>query len=223
MTSEERHTTLKASFHKPPDSEIARLEAENGLKQYDRISEIIAFYTDVENERVFRLRPSLLLDLQRIAVEGTTPDPGVYRSGRVEIHGSRHVPPDAHLVPELVERFCETINDKWDSWSSLRLGAFSLWKLNWIHPFSDGNGRTSRATSYIIMSVKLGYHLPGTPSIPEQISDDKKPYYEALEQADASVSGAGDNADAIDLSEMEKLLEDRLAKQLLSVVHKAKR
>jgi Fic family protein len=88
--------------------------------------------------------------------------------------------------------------------------------MNWIHPFVDGNGRTARAISYVILCVRLGYRLPGTQTIPEQIARNKSPYYTALEAAD--IQGAGGK---IDLGEMEKLVESLLAAQLLSVLKDA--
>jgi hypothetical protein len=63
----------------------------------------------------------------------------------------------------------------------------------------------------------LGYVLPGTITIPEQISRSKDPYYQALEAADkANAQGK------LDLSEMEKLLEALLANQLVSVLDSAR-
>jgi len=58
----------------------------------------------------------------------------------------------------------------------------------------------------------LGYRLPGSLTIPELIADNKKPYYDALEAADV----AFDNG-AVDVSEMENLLDGLLAKQLMEI------
>ena len=88
-----------------------------------------------------------------------------------------------------------------------------MWRLNWIHPFDDGNGRTSRAVSYLVMCLRLGYRPPGQPTIPEMIKRHQTPYYEALEKADVSVT-----ADGFDLSAMEELLTGHLASQLMTVV-----
>jgi len=90
--------------------------------------------------------------------------------------------------------------------------------MNWVHPFVDGNGRTARAVSYVVLCVRLGSVLPGTNTIPEQISKDKGPYYKALEAADKS-SESG----KLDLSEMEALLQSLLANQLVSVFDAARR
>ncbi|WP_157999193.1 Fic family protein [Mesorhizobium amorphae] len=40
------------------------------------------------------------------------------------------------------------------------LGRDARWRLKWTHPFTDGNGRTSRSLSCALLSMKLGYVLP---------------------------------------------------------------
>ncbi|WP_456663465.1 Fic family protein [Bradyrhizobium sp. LB13.1] len=85
-----------------------------------------------------------------------------------------------------------------------------MWRLNWIHPFADGNGRTSRIVSYVVLSVRAGAVLPGTPTIPDQIIDNRKPYFDALDEADLVFRGGG----RIDVSKMEDLLASLLANQL---------
>ena len=107
------------------------------------------------------------------------------------------------------------MNAEWDR-TALHLSAYVMWRLNWIHPFSGGNGRTSRAVSYLVMCARLGYRVPGTATILEQIVNNRQPYYEALDAADAAW---GDRI--IDLSAMEGLLEHALAVQLSSVLEAA--
>jgi Fic family protein len=83
--------------------------------------------------------------------------------------GTRHTPPGAHLVAELIEDMCDYVNDRWHEATAIHIASYLMWRLNWIHPFADGNGRTARMTSYVAMSVKIGRVLAGTPTIPEQI------------------------------------------------------
>jgi Fic family protein len=111
---------------------------------------------------------------------------------------------------------CDYVNDHWNDMSGVHLCAYVLWKLNWIHPFSDGNGRTARAVAYVVLSAKLDSLLPGSPTIPEQIAGDKNPYYEALESADDALKQG-----RIDVNALEKMLEGMLAKQLLSAAKEA--
>ncbi len=212
---EERHSkALEIELISDPEQR-ARQEAQNGLRQFDEVIEQTNYW--LQPERPFRLRPSAILSLHRRALEGISSFAGVFRPGGIEIKGSKHQPPGAHLVPELVEELCDYVNEHWAKVPPLHLAAYTLWRMNWIHPFVDGNGRTSRAVSYLVLCVRLGYVLPGTTTIPEQISKNKDPYYKALEAADTA-NAAG----RVDLAEMEKLLESLLAVQLVSVINAAR-
>ena len=157
----------------------------------------------------FRLRPSLILSLHRAAVDGLDAYAGAYRPGDVTILRSHHAPPPADAVAELVEDLCDWVNDHWDDTPPTHLAAHVLWQLCWIHPFTDGNGRTARAVAYLVLLVAYGMILPGTRTIPEQISEDRRPYYTALEAADRAME-----AGAADVSEMSAYLEGLLERQL---------
>jgi Fic family protein len=87
-----------------------------------------------------------------------------------------------------------------------------MWRLNWIHPFADGNGRTSRILSFFVLFARLGALLPGTPTLPDLIIDHRDLYEAALDDADDACK-----AGKIDVSKMETLVEALLAKQLARV------
>jgi Fic family protein len=190
---------------------LAEAEAANGLRQFDagKNAAQAAIDRQAGGGPHFRLRPSLILALHREALAGISSFAGVYRPAGVSIHESKHVPPGAHRVPELVEDMCEYVNDQWSSKSAIYLAAYVMWRLNWIHPFADGNGRTSRISSYVVLTVKTGYILPGSPSIPDQIVSDRRGYFNALDQADQACLEGG-----LDVSAMEDLLGGMLARQL---------
>lgn len=94
----------------------------------------------------------------------------------------------------------------------MHLCAYVMWRLNWIHPFDDGNGRTSRSASYLVLCAKLGYLLPGRKTVPELIAADKTPYYSSLDDADAAWKTG-----VVDVGSMERLLGQLLAEQLVGV------
>lgn len=188
--------------------EKAETEARNGLRQYDLGIEMV--HTALERQP-FKLRPSMILALHREALAGLSLHAGNWRPAGVEIEQSQHVPPNAHLVPELVEGLCDYVNENWDR-TPIHLSSYCMWRLNWIHPFADGNGRTSRMLSYVIMCIRAGAVLPGTPTIPYYIVGNRVPYFHALDAADAAFKADGE----IDLSQMESLLSALLAKQLAS-------
>jgi Fic family protein len=157
----------------------------------------------------FKLRPSLILGLHREALSGISSYAGNYRPAGVNIQGSRHEPPGAHLVPELIEELSDYVNEKWTEATPIHLASYVMWRLNWVHPFADGNGRTSRITSYVVLSIRAGYVLPGIPTIPDQIVDNRRPYFDALDAADDAF-GKGH----VDVSKMEELIGSLLAHQL---------
>lgn len=211
MADETRHSrALEAEIISDPDL-LARQEALNGLKQFDAVISMVETFLDPERQP-FRFRPSHLLHLHRIALMGISKYAGNWRPSDIEIGGSRHKPPGAFEVPERIEELCDYVNGKWNDKSPIHMASYVMWKLNWIHPFTDGNGRTSRAASYMILCLKMGYVLPGKRTIPDQIAEDKTPYYKALEAADV----AWDNGQ-IDLTAMKELLSSMLAQQLVAV------
>ena len=116
-----------------------------------------------------------------------------------------------------IQSMCEYVNSNWETKSATHLAAYVLWKMNWIHPFADGNGRTARAISYVVLSTKLDGLLPGTPTIPEQIAAGKQPYYNGLELADKAWTAT----EKVDVSALEGMLNNMLAAQLLSATKEA--
>jgi Fic family protein len=91
-----------------------------------------------------------------------------------------------------------------------------MWRMNWIHPFFGGNGRSARAISYLVLCARLGFVLPGEKTIPEFIAEERTPYYRALRDADAAW-----NEGRLDVSRMESLMSSLLAKQLVQIHEKA--
>jgi Fic family protein len=160
----------------------------------------------------FKLRVSALMELNRVAVDGLEPNPGSLRNVPIHISNTDHQPPPATDIPHLLEQMCDYVNDNWASQTALHLSAYVMWRLNGIHPWTDGNGRTSRVGSYLVLCVKTGCMLPGTTTIPEMIAANKHPYYGALDRADDAWK-----QERVDVSEMETLLADLLAKQLVDL------
>ena len=111
-----------------------------------------------------------------------TKNTGVVYGGRirffdVKIFGSNHVPPKHTEVKKHMLNFF-----KWYSANKNKLHPFELAslihaKLAWIHPFEDGNGRTSRTVMNFIL-MKKGFPMFFIPF------EKREEYYKSLEQAD---------------------------------------
>ena len=98
MTDEERHSqAFEPELIADPDERAAR-EARNGLRQFDRVIELVDYFLDPE--RPFRLRSSHLLTLHRQALDGLSNYAGNFRPAAIAIGGSKHQPVGAHQVPE---------------------------------------------------------------------------------------------------------------------------
>ena len=194
--------------------ELAEAEAANALEQFDWAMSEVQRWLSAEAPV---LKVSMLLRLHRTAMEGIDRYAGNFRPASVEIKGSGHKPISIDDVPRYVEEMLEYITDNWETKSAIHLSSYAMWRLNWIHPFADGNGRTSRILSYMVLCGHLGQILPGIKTIPEQISENKKPYYDALEDADKKFKKG-----SIDTSAMEQLIEKSLGNQLAHMYDKAK-
>jgi Fic family protein len=207
---ERRHSVPEEPELVQDKRERTEREVANGLRQFDagKAAAQQAIERQAEGGK-FGLRPSLILALQREALAGISRYAGTFRTGGVGIEKSKHEPPGPHLVASLVEEMCDYVNGNWER-SPIHLAAYVMWRLNWIHPFADGNGRTSRITSYVVLTVRSGFIIPGSPTIPEQIVSNRNRYFEALDEADAAWAER-----RLDVSAMERLLAGMLADQLL--------
>jgi Fic family protein len=123
--------------------------------------------------------------------------------------GNDYAPPPPWEVPARMEMFVDEVNRHWDSADPVYLASFVLWKLNWIHPFINGNGRTARVTAYLVLCLKAGQWLPGDTLLPELIRQNRDEYVLALKAADASLPTG-----QLDLTVLHGLLTRLLSQQL---------
>jgi len=84
-----------------------------------------------------------------------------------------------------MDRFISLVHKNWTVIENpLTLAAYALWRMNWIHPFVEGNGRTARAACYYLICMKQGRLIGGDKIVPERICENREPYYAALKAAD---------------------------------------
>lgn len=95
-----------------------------------------------------------------------------------QISGSQHTPPHFTVVPEKMEQFIQWYHEQKDQLHPVELAAEFHFKFVYIHPFSDGNGRTAR----LLMNLILMMHgFP--PAIVKAADEARLKYYESLEEA----------------------------------------
>jgi Fic family protein len=159
---------------------FARVQEQNLLRQYDLLTNCVEI-TIAKGIEAFD--KYTLWALNAAATANIAQFGGRFR--RQPIYVGNHIPPHYEKVPELIDEFLSVVHENWTiSPHPTMLPAYALWRLNWIHPFIEGNGRTARAACYLLMCVRQGTLLPGKKIVPERIRENRQPYYDALQAAD---------------------------------------
>lgn len=102
---------------------------------------------------------------------------GVYRNGPVMITGTKHRPPEALEVSKKMHAFVTWLNKNERKIHPIELASQAHHRLAAIHPFFDGNGRTSRLLMNVLL-MRKGYPLTII------LKNDRKKYYRVLSRAD---------------------------------------
>ncbi|MBX9807498.1 MAG: Fic family protein [Flavobacteriaceae bacterium] len=120
-----------------------------------------------------------ILSIHNLILRGINPeDAGRYRRVQVMIKGNSYMPPQPFMVSKEMEDFFIWYETHKNNLHPIILAAELHERLVTIHPFIDGNGRTSRLVmnlmllqnGYVIANIKGDY-------------DSKMQYYNALETA----------------------------------------
>lgn len=183
---------------------FTEVQERNLLRQYDLLTNCVEIGI---RQGPTALDKYTLWALNHVAVTNISQFAGRFREEPIYV--GNHKPPHFREVPDLMDRFISFIHENWYNGTPTQLAAYGLWRLNWIHPFIEGNGRTARATCYYLLCARSGGLLPGRRIVPERIREDRQPYYSALRAADE----AWDQGH-LDLSEMEVYLARLLEAQL---------
>src|SRR5260221_1123928 len=159
---------------------FARVQEQNLLRQYDLLTNCIEIGL-IKGVEAFD--KYTLWALNAAAVTNIAQFGGRFREQPIYV--GNHIPPHFREVSNLMDQFLSVIHENWSTITHpTLLPAYALWRLNWIHPVIEGNGRTARAACYYLICLRHGALLPGTKIVPERIRAARKPYYAALQAAD---------------------------------------
>ncbi len=143
--------------------------------------------------------------------------PGEYRDCPVHVRDANGVivyqPPPHTEVEPLMKDFFTELMTIWREGDALDAAAFALWRVNWIHPFKNGNGRTARSFAYCCLCARLGVVLPGAPTVIDQIMTTRSEYEAAIRVGDVAAA----DGNRRDLSAMRAYLDRLLQVQIASV------
>ncbi len=193
--------------HNEQDPLYQEMEIANGNRQYDFLRSVVL--VSLKAGKPF-LSQHIMKALNFQAITCLHTNAGEYRPCEVKV-GNDYSPPEHYRVSALMDDFVNTVNRSWEQSDPVGLAAFVLWRLNHIHPFINGNGRTARAASYFVLCLKAGGWLPGETILPELIRKNRPDYVAALKKGDASLL-----AGTLDLTELHALLTKLLGVQLAS-------
>jgi Fic family protein len=187
---------------------IERLTASNLERQLSLLRDLVEVSLAIPGLRV---DGQMVRWLHAHVTSGLVDEPGTYRDHDIKLRVTGFEPPSYTDVVELMGEFFPELHQRWKSSDdAFVLAAFALWRLCWIHPFEDGNGRTARAVAYLIVCVKLGGWLPGKQTLLERIKLDSDEYRNALHHADITHEKGG-----VDLLPLAQLLCFHTLEQLL--------
>ncbi|TPQ51405.1 hypothetical protein C2U72_08490 [Prosthecomicrobium hirschii] len=188
------------------DPVYQELEIANGNRHYDFLRSIV-----IAALRVGRpfLSQAIIKALNYHAISCLHTHAGEYRPCQVVV-GS-YEPPQHYRVQALMDDFVNEINRLWGSVDAVVLATHVLWRINYIHPFINGNGRTARAASYYVLCLSAGQLLKGNVILPELLRLNRDRYCEALRLGDISFQNG-----ALDLSVLHNLMQELLAQQFES-------
>ncbi|MDR2814196.1 MAG: Fic family protein [Prevotellaceae bacterium] len=148
------------------------LEAINHAQAIELIKEIASSDVAITERTVKEIHALILHGINREQA-------GQYRAVPVMIVGSRHVPPQPYLILPQMENFIIHYRAlEANGEHPILVAAYLHEELVKIHPFIDGNGRTSRLLMNLYLLSK-GYTIATL----KGDNDAKRAYYTALEQS----------------------------------------
>jgi len=169
LTLQETHLVINEGITIGGKSLREHLEAINHAEAVDYLEKLIEDKMDI-NQRC-------LLELHYLILKGIDREnAGLYRSVPVRISGSEHVPPQPYLLGKLMEDYFLHYQSQKNILHPVILAAEVHERLVSIHPFVDGNGRTSRLMMNLVL-VGHGYTIANL----KGDNASRLAYYKALE------------------------------------------
>lgn len=147
------------------------LEAINHKEAIDFISDLVKNKEPLNERNLLQIHAIILKSIDR-------QNAGIYRKLPVLISGSTHTPPQPYLVQKLMEDYFMFYEENKNSLHPVVMSAEMHERLVSIHPFIDGNGRTSRLVMNLIL-LQNGFPIANIKGDTES----RMKYFNALENS----------------------------------------
>ncbi|AWX14023.1 cell filamentation protein Fic [Mergibacter septicus] len=187
---EGNHTTLADYVENHLDDKVDKLEQ---LEEIYNIENAMRFI-DENLKAGDKISEYFIRELHELTVKNLTREgdktPGQYRKNQVAIAQSEHLPPEFFRVSDYMQELVEFINNDDKPKYDLMKIALAHHRFGWIHPFSNGNGRTVRLLTYALL-VKYGFNVQAGGRVLNPTAvfcSDRNRYYEMLSIADKGTS-----------------------------------
>ena len=191
---EGNHTTVLEYVN----SKIDDLQPKSyGIREIYNLENALQF---IEQNAGYPINRMFVSQLHKMIMEGLPLDeegdvtPGEYRKENVAILNAVHQPPDAVLVNDYMEELLVFIAKPVQRRFELLKTAIAHHRFVWIHPFTNGNGRTARLLTYAML-VKYGFAVESERIVnPAAVfCSTREEYYKYLSLADESIKTGKDD------------------------------
>ena len=150
------------------------------VREIEEVKGAIKAYDYIEKYNAKKLDALLLA--HKLMMGGILKNAGSFRSSNVGVYGKdgvSHVAPPPYRVPDLMNELFEWLGETKEH--PLVTSSVFHYEFEFIHPFSDGNGRIGRLWQSVILGSfrEIFYYVP----IESVVKKHQKAYYEALEAA----------------------------------------
>ena len=179
---------------------IAHMEVEELLESELEKANLKDLFNSALIRRIHRELYSRLPVEDRVTVEGKKIIPGEYRME--DVTAGRHVAPPYKEVNDLITAWSEHYHGLAGTEALLIGIACSHHRLAWMHPFIDGNGRTARLHSHLVLHAK-GL-TQGLWSPMRGLARTQEDYYARLNNADMPRRNDLDGRGALSQEELVK-------------------
>ncbi len=167
------------------NNQKATTKAEKEVLNYFNVLNNLDIYSDktITKNTILSLHKDLTKDLLRDQeYEGKYRDTSVI-IGNVHTKKINYIPPDAYKVPYLVDELLDWLNNCTTELYPVIVAGILHYELVCIHPFIDGNGRTSRLMATLILSINE-FNIDNYFTLDEYYNQDRQAYVDALKSAD---------------------------------------
>lgn len=153
------------------------------IKEVENYKRALKEIEKLGRQKGFQIREQTIKDIHRtLLLEIDDKIAGKYRIKQVYV--GDYLPPEHFKVPTLVQELVVWINDPHPkNLSPILYAGIAHYQLVAIHPFEDGNGRTTRLLTTLILILNK-YDMVSFFAPESFYNRDRKAYYEALNSAD---------------------------------------